>query len=242
LELMRDKRALIVGGIVALLGLTYWMFQDTSQTLPGEEISDMGREHIQDISGIQYNSNPPTSGNHFPIWAKKGIYDRVLSDGYLIHSLEHGYVVISYNCANSSNPVQAIATSSAAPTEKQATPSAEASPSGMPLTKMIAPTGGLTQTYSPDNPPAPEVSLPEAFRSVQCKNLVDQLSTLTKVADRVIIVPRPNMDYRVALTSWGRILNLKDLKTEDTLTDTEYKQAEVFAKRLQNRGPEKTME
>ena len=71
-----------------------------TKPLPGEIVADMGRDHVTDIAGITYSSNPPTSGPHFPVWAKKGVYDRLMSDGYLIHSLEHGYVVISYDCSN----------------------------------------------------------------------------------------------------------------------------------------------
>jgi hypothetical protein len=235
---MKDKRALIVGGIVAFIALTYWLFQDSSGTIPGEEVEELGREHIQDISEIQYNSNPPTSGNHFAYWAKKGVYDRVISDGYLIHSLEHGYVNISYNCGEPNSPLTPIVSPTIS--TDQATLSAEIS--AKPLTKLVPPTGGLVQWYTPDNPPAPEVSLPESFRSIECKSLVDQLSKLTKVADRVIVVPRPNMETRVALTAWGRILKLNGTGADQTLNEDEYKEAELFARKLQNKGPEKTME
>ena len=89
-------QAEVVVAIFVYLGFS--LYKSATKTLPGQEVPDIGAEHSNDISGVSYNSNPPTSGKHFPIWAKKGIYDRVISDGYLIHSLEHGYIVISYNC------------------------------------------------------------------------------------------------------------------------------------------------
>ena len=73
--------------LVLLGGFIYWITKQTSKPIPGEAVTDLGREHVTDIFGIQYNSNPPTSGSHFPMWAKKGVYDRLISDGYLLHSL-----------------------------------------------------------------------------------------------------------------------------------------------------------
>ena len=87
---------LLVIGIC--LGVSYWLFKVFTRPLPGEAVPDMGRDHVTDIAGVNYNSNPPTSGPHFPVWAKRGVYDRFISDGYLIHSLEHGYIILSYDC------------------------------------------------------------------------------------------------------------------------------------------------
>jgi len=96
----RLKKLSILAVVIAIfVYLVFSLYKSATKTLPGQEVPDLGAEHSSDISGITYNSNPPTSGKHFPIWAKKGIYDRVISDGYLLHSLEHGYIVISYNCS-----------------------------------------------------------------------------------------------------------------------------------------------
>ena len=45
-----------------------------------------------------YLTNPPSSGNHYPIWADYKIYGKPVPWGYLVHDLEHGAVVISYRC------------------------------------------------------------------------------------------------------------------------------------------------
>ncbi len=69
------------------------------KTIDGvKTISDQGRNHVPIGTVEEYNSNPPTSGPHYAEWEKPGIYDRVIEDGKLIHSLEHGYIIISYNC------------------------------------------------------------------------------------------------------------------------------------------------
>ncbi len=57
----------------------------------------VGRNHItQGTSGSGYNSNPPSSGPHWPNPVKNGVYDSTLPDEQFIHNLEHGYVWISY--------------------------------------------------------------------------------------------------------------------------------------------------
>lgn len=57
----------------------------------------VGRTHIASgTPGSGYNSNPPTSGVHWPAPAKGGIYDTALPDEQAIHNMEHGYIWISY--------------------------------------------------------------------------------------------------------------------------------------------------
>lgn len=49
-----------------------------------------------------YNSNPPTSGIHYPVDLKPGFYTDnpfPYPEGYLVHNLEHGYVIFWYNCS-----------------------------------------------------------------------------------------------------------------------------------------------
>lgn len=61
------------------------------------EYQPVGRNHIpQGTPGSGYNSNPPSSGPHWPAPTKKGVYDNPLPDEWLIHNLEHGYVWIAY--------------------------------------------------------------------------------------------------------------------------------------------------
>ena len=61
------------------------------------EFTVVSREHIAaGTPGTGYNSNPPTSGPHWPAPAGNGIYDKELPDEQLIHNLEHGHVWVSY--------------------------------------------------------------------------------------------------------------------------------------------------
>lgn len=192
----------------AIGGFAVWAYLQASKPLPGEAVATMGREHVTDISKVSYNSNPPTSGPHFPVWAKRGVYDRMVSDGYLIHSLEHGYVVISYQC----NKEQSI---------------------GDKLRQMKIAASGEMTFFTPENPPAVEVELPQSFQSQACKNLVSQLSTLLSDYHRLIVVPRVNLDTQIAVTAWGRILKLQAL---------DLAKIREFANAFHNAGPEQTVE
>lgn len=56
--------------------------------------------HVDTVRPSDYNSNPPSSGPHYPVWARWGVFEEPIDRGYLVHSLEHGAVVLSYRCAN----------------------------------------------------------------------------------------------------------------------------------------------
>ncbi len=72
--------------------------------IPVLEVTDVPTQeplHVEiGQSHTPYNSDPPTSGEHYPVWADPGFYgeqDRI-ADEYLVHNLEHGYVILWYDC------------------------------------------------------------------------------------------------------------------------------------------------
>jgi hypothetical protein len=68
-----------------------------SDGLPGHLVEILGNNHIQPGSPHpKYNSNPPTSGPHYPTLAPYGISDKAIQDEYQVHNLEHGAVLIQY--------------------------------------------------------------------------------------------------------------------------------------------------
>lgn len=54
--------------------------------------------HVANCSAIAYATNPPTSGNHYPTWAKFQAYDAPVPRGFYVHDLEHGAIVVTYHC------------------------------------------------------------------------------------------------------------------------------------------------
>jgi hypothetical protein len=72
----------------------------------GEVVAIPSRDHVPNnaVPG-PYNSNPPAGGAHFATdWSSKFYQETDLPalpphpEGYLVHSLEHGYVIFWYNC------------------------------------------------------------------------------------------------------------------------------------------------
>jgi hypothetical protein len=60
---------------------------------------DQGAAHEQrEFTEADYNSNPPTSGTHFPTWYEDGVYAPGTTPelGRLVHALEHGRIEIQY--------------------------------------------------------------------------------------------------------------------------------------------------
>jgi hypothetical protein len=59
---------------------------------------DEGFLHVTACSPVAYGTNPPSSGNHYPVWAEYKTYAGPIPAGFLVHDLEHGAVVIGYRC------------------------------------------------------------------------------------------------------------------------------------------------
>jgi len=84
--------------VAAVIALGYVGWQG-SKPKPGQSVPEMKAQHIEiDEQHEAYNSDPPTSGPHYIQPAQAGFYDEALPDEQLVHNLEHGYVVIWYNC------------------------------------------------------------------------------------------------------------------------------------------------
>ncbi|HVW34393.1 MAG TPA: DUF3105 domain-containing protein [Acidimicrobiia bacterium] len=68
-----------------------------------DDRTDPGRHHIPNAT---YTVDPPSGGDHDPVPAPAGFYATtdVPSDGHLVHSLEHGFVIVWYQPASTSEP------------------------------------------------------------------------------------------------------------------------------------------
>jgi Protein of unknown function (DUF3105) len=108
--------AVAVGTVVALLALIWWQGREEPQAsnppvaaaaleagrqAAGSEgvrtFPEAGRDHID--AGEQpdnWNSNPPTSGDHLTTPLGPGVYDGEQDPRAMVHSLEHGYVLLLY--------------------------------------------------------------------------------------------------------------------------------------------------
>lgn len=97
-----EKKFFIIIGVLSVIILIggYWLVskqdEHLSKPLLGKEISIQGRNHLPVGTKINYNSNPPAAGQHYPETAHAGIYNKAPEDGYLVHSLEHGAIILWY--------------------------------------------------------------------------------------------------------------------------------------------------
>lgn len=54
--------------------------------------------HVPAGSSIQWSTNPPATGEHYPIWAKWDEHYTSLQRGYWVHNAEHGGIILLYRC------------------------------------------------------------------------------------------------------------------------------------------------
>ncbi len=94
-------------GISALVALISWAIWKSNKEKPGVYYPQIGQEHIQlkDPLPKPYNSNPPSSGAHYPSPANWGVYDYEVNDRFFIHNLEHGGIWISYRPLSATSSV-----------------------------------------------------------------------------------------------------------------------------------------
>ena len=110
-------RNIVIGGVIGIAvvaSLTWLATQSRSrgsgETVPIPQVQAV--EEMPEIAHVAegtdpgpYNSDPPTSGRHYPTQAFADFIDENglesfgdFPAGYLLHSLEHGYVIFWYNC------------------------------------------------------------------------------------------------------------------------------------------------
>jgi hypothetical protein len=91
--------ALAALALIAVLVYAVWAALQPVSLL-GEDHPVMAAEHIPDgQQATNYNTDPPTSGQHYAQPAEAGFYEEAPVDEQLVHNLEHGHIVVYYNCS-----------------------------------------------------------------------------------------------------------------------------------------------
>jgi hypothetical protein len=97
----------IVGVIsIAALAILWALIAPALRPALGEAAPELPADHVTVGSDPgPYNTDPPTSGSHYGSELNSGFYEQSDLDeigpypeGYLLHNLEHGYVILWYNC------------------------------------------------------------------------------------------------------------------------------------------------
>lgn len=75
------------------------------QMFPNEAPPPGQGRHVADTVDVQYGTDPPTSGPHYDMLVQSGIFDTPIPKGNLVHNMEHGWVIIWYNCQAGPTPL-----------------------------------------------------------------------------------------------------------------------------------------
>jgi hypothetical protein len=99
----RRAVALLLVGANVLVGLAaaaFFVFgrgpaavEDRSVAVPNE-----GQQHVAQGAPIQYAHVPPASGTHYPRPLPWGVYESEAPEGFWVHNLEHGGLVLLFKC------------------------------------------------------------------------------------------------------------------------------------------------
>lgn len=89
--------AVVAGLILAVAGV--WYVSRRPAAIPGEtQIPNEGAGHVPQDAPLTFEHYPPSSGNHYARTAEWGVYTTEIPEGNWLHNLEHGGIVILYNC------------------------------------------------------------------------------------------------------------------------------------------------
>jgi hypothetical protein len=101
----------IIGGLaflfVALVVFLFYISQPASPaSAMGRQVAVASSDHVPDGTDPgPYSTDPPVGGKHYATDLTAGFYDEERAaaipfhpEGYIVHSMEHGYVVYYYNC------------------------------------------------------------------------------------------------------------------------------------------------
>ena len=102
---------LVIGGF-AVGGINFQRPPDTGSS-SGEYVEGVGVQqelmstgasglntHVDNNQTVEYSTSPATSGDHWATPISCGFYEDGLSDERIVHNLEHGNIVVSYNLAS----------------------------------------------------------------------------------------------------------------------------------------------
>ncbi|MBK8173225.1 MAG: DUF3105 domain-containing protein [Sandaracinaceae bacterium] len=81
--------------------------------------------HVDPCTQLAYPTMPPMGGTHYSAWASFEAYDAPVPHGFLVHSMEHGAVILYHQCLASECP-ELVAAMRAIPDAVEADPACSA--------------------------------------------------------------------------------------------------------------------
>jgi hypothetical protein len=139
-------------------------------------VTDEGRYHLPFCTPIAYKHDPPASGPHWPWPAPWGWHPEVVPRQWWVHNLEHGGIVLLYNCAWPADGGVPDASAGGGPM-------ADGCDGGAPAV--------------PDDCPTEIAQLVSFYNNHPLDNWFDMLFEV-----RILITPDPLLPARFAAVSW----------------------------------------
>jgi hypothetical protein len=98
----------IAGAVAALVVFLIFSERTEEQAVDGvtageagctdiEEPEELGADHVDEGTPVNYNSTPPTSGPHYQQTANVGFSEEPIRPEQLVHNMEHGQVVVWFS-------------------------------------------------------------------------------------------------------------------------------------------------
>ena len=134
-----------------------------------------------------YTTNPPSSGVYSPVGVREGIYTSPLANPQIVYALKMGWIVMAYNCQYKSMLPSPFPKDS--PTKFANTP--------------------LESIKKEDGVNTMEALLQKTNeRNRMCGDTVSKLRSITneKGTKKLILVPKSDLDSRIAVIAWGQLL------------------------------------
>jgi hypothetical protein len=83
--------------VLVLVVSTLVLLAPRTTAAQGHQVPTEGnRQHVDQGTTMPYRNRPPSSGDHYPTPAGYGVFTRDIPAGNLVHSLEHGAIVVYY--------------------------------------------------------------------------------------------------------------------------------------------------
>ncbi len=73
-----------------------------------QQVAVSSRNHVPLDPPVDYSPEPPAGGDHFEVWQNCGTYDEPLIDEFVVHSMEHGAVWVTYRPDLPANQIEQI--------------------------------------------------------------------------------------------------------------------------------------
>ncbi len=106
----RKKFLSTVAVAVVTAAAAYGVYTWLSRDLAGESYPSQGNRHVAmgRAERFPYNTDPPTSGNHYDSLAPWGVRKKPILKGLQTHNLEDGGVIVSYRCRDCPDLIRKI--------------------------------------------------------------------------------------------------------------------------------------